>query len=134
MTLVVDASVAVQWALNEAGTTRALALRHEEGLIAPSLIATEIGNALWKAVRRGHVARAEALDTMAAILIPFDALVPVEDLRSRALEIALELDHPIYDCFYLALAERERCPLVTADKRLLAAADKKLKVAEVRAL
>ncbi len=133
MTLVVDASVAVKWALNEAGTTRALALRDEESLIAPSLIATEIGNALWKAVRRGAVARAEALDTMAAILVPFDALVPVEDLRNRALDIALELDHPIYDCFYLALAERERCSLVTADKRLLAAG-KKLKGVEVRAL
>ncbi|MDP2411928.1 MAG: type II toxin-antitoxin system VapC family toxin [Pseudolabrys sp.] len=133
MTLVVDASVAVQWALNEAGTTRALALREEENLIAPSLIATEIGNALWKAVRRGAVARTEALDTMAAILIPFDALVPVEDLRHRALDIAIDLDHPIYDCFYLALAERERCPLVTADKRLLAAG-KKLKGVEVRAL
>jgi predicted nucleic acid-binding protein len=33
--------------------------------------------------------------------------------------IAGELDHPVYDCFYLALAELERTILVTADTRLL---------------
>jgi len=34
--------------------------------------------------------------------------------------LALELDHPVYDCFYLALAELERNSMVTADQRLLA--------------
>jgi predicted nucleic acid-binding protein len=133
MTIVVDASVAAQWVLDEPASERALALRNEEALIAPSLIASEIGSALWKAVRRGAVARADALTAMNTILIPFEALIPVEDLRNRALELAIELDHPIYDCFYLALAERERCPLVTADKRLLTAT-KKFKGVEVRAL
>ena len=133
MTIVVDASVAAQWVLDEPGTARAIALRNEEALIAPSLIASEIGNALWKAVRRGSVTRADALAAISNILIPFEALIPVEDLRNRALEIAIELDHPIYDCFYLALAERERCAMVTADKRLLAAV-KKFKGVEVRAL
>ncbi len=133
MTVVGDASVAAEWVLDEPSTERALALRGDETLIAPSLIASELGNALWKAVRRGGVTRADALAAMNTILVPFEALVPVEDLRNRALELAIELDHPIYDCFYLALAERERCPLVTADKRLVAAT-KKFKGVEVRAL
>ncbi|HMJ41506.1 MAG TPA: type II toxin-antitoxin system VapC family toxin [Pseudolabrys sp.] len=133
MTTVVDASVAAQWVLNEPSSGRALALRDETALIAPSLIASEIGSALWKAVRRGAVQSADAIAAINNILIPFDALIPIEDLRSRALEFAIELNHPIYDCFYLALAERERCPLVTADKRLMAAA-KKIKRIEVRAL
>jgi predicted nucleic acid-binding protein len=133
VTIVVDASVAAQWVLDEPGTIRARALEKDEQLIAPSLISTELGNALWKAVRRGDFERAEALAAMSAVLLPFEVLIPVEDLRNRALEIAIELDHPIYDCFYLALAERERCPLVTADKRLMAAA-KRLKGVEVRAL
>jgi predicted nucleic acid-binding protein len=29
------------------------------------------------------------------------------------------LRHPAYDCFYLALAERNTSPLVTADDRLI---------------
>lgn len=133
MTLVIDASVAAQWVLSQEGSERAARLRTEETLIAPSLIAAEIGSAIWKAVRRGDVTRANALTALEAALLPFDKLVVAEDLHLRALELAIELDHPIYDCFYLALAERERCALVTADKRLLAAA-KRVKGIEVRAL
>ena len=70
---------------------------------------------------------------MEAALLPFAALALDEELRGRALAIAVDLNHPIYDCFYLALAEREHAPLISADKRLLAAA-KKAKVIEVRAL
>jgi predicted nucleic acid-binding protein len=33
--------------------------------------------------------------------------------------IASQLDHPVYDCFYLALAEARDALLVTADRRLL---------------
>jgi predicted nucleic acid-binding protein len=40
-------------------------------------------------------------------------------LKDRALAIAIELRHPAYDCFYLALAERNTSPLVTADDRLI---------------
>ena len=133
MTLVVDASVAVKWVLSEPGSPRALALRDEGGLIAPSLIAAEVGNALWKAMRRDGFARQDALDAIRAILLAFDALIPIEDLRLRALELSLELDHPIYDCFYLALAERERAPLVSADGSLKAKT-RKLKQIEIRAL
>ena len=133
MTLVVDASVAALWVLQQPGTDRATALYSEPRLIAPSLIAAEIGSALWKAVRRGDATRDHAVIALEAALLPLHEIMPSEDLRSRALEIAIELDHPIYDCFYLALAERERCALVTADKRLVAAG-KKFKGAEVKAL
>jgi predicted nucleic acid-binding protein len=40
-------------------------------------------------------------------------------LKDRALSIALELRHAAYDFFYLALAEGQRCQLVTADDRLV---------------
>ncbi len=33
--------------------------------------------------------------------------------------ISRALDHPAYDCFYLALAEARDAPMVTADRRLL---------------
>lgn len=133
MTLVVDASVAAKWVLGEADSPRARALQAEGGLIAPSLIAAEVGNALWKAVRRDGIARQDALDAIRTILLAFDALIPIEDLRLRALELSLDLNHPIYDCFYLALAERERAPLVCVDGRLQAKA-KKLKSIQIRIL
>ena len=133
MTLVVDASVAVLWLLKQEQSLDAVAVRNETPLIAPSLIAAEIGSALWKAVRRGDVNDADAATAMSTALLPFEAIIPMEDLRLPALELAIELDHPIYDCFYLALAERERAPLVTADKRLLGLR-RRVKGAEIRAL
>jgi predicted nucleic acid-binding protein len=125
VTLVVDASVAAKWVLEEDGSDRANALRAEGGLIAPSLVAAEIGNTLWKAVHRGLVSRADALVAVEAALLPFDALMANEELLARALEMAMDLSHPIYDCFYLALAERERAPIISADAKLLSAAKKK---------
>lgn len=133
MTLAVDASVATLWVLPQEGSQRAAALRSDERMIAPNLIAAEVGSAIWKAVRRGDIERTEATAALEIALLHLNELTPSEDLRVRTLELAIELDHPIYDCFYLALAERERCPLVTADKRLVAAT-KKFKGAEVRAL
>ena len=35
------------------------------------------------------------------------------------MRLAHALDHPIYDCLYLALADREDVGLVTADARLV---------------
>ena len=50
----------------------------------------------------------------------FSQLVPLRQLAPRAAALAHQLDHPVYDCFYLALSERRDVPLVTADRRLIA--------------
>ena len=129
MTIVVDASVAAQWVLEEESTPRANTLRLESGLIAPSLIAAEIGSALWKAVRRRVITSDNALAAIEVALLPFEALIATEELRIRALALAVELQHPIYGCFYIALAEREQATLITADEGMIAAARKaKIKV------
>jgi len=133
MTLVIDASVAALWVLPQPGSERAAALRSQDRLIAPTLVVAEIGSALWKAARRGDLSRADALAALDVALRHFDVLVPLEEQRARALELAIDLQHPIYDCFYLALAARERCPYITADKRLLKVGAK-LKAIDLRAL
>jgi len=51
----------------------------------------------------------------------FDRLVPTEALLVRAYALAHRLDHPAYDCLYLALAEQEAVSLITEDQRLLKA-------------
>ena len=38
---------------------------------------------------------------------------------ARAFEIASNARIGVYDCLYVALAEREKAPLITADQRLL---------------
>jgi predicted nucleic acid-binding protein len=120
VSLVVDASVATKWVLPEPDADRAGILRAADfDLIAPALIVAEIGNAVWKRARKGELSASDAVHAVATARGIFDVLHPIEDLASRATEIAIMLNHPIYDCFYLALAEREKCAIITADERLL---------------
>lgn len=121
MTLVVDASVAVKLGVVETGAdkARALASRGEE-FIAPDLLVSEVVNALWAKELRGDLAADERVLALTAALDAFDEFAPCKDLAPRALDLALSLQHPAYDCFYLALAEARGAMFVTADTRLLA--------------
>ncbi|HWE05934.1 MAG TPA: type II toxin-antitoxin system VapC family toxin [Rhizomicrobium sp.] len=119
MTLaVVDASVALKLFIAEVGSAEAEEIQRTHDLIAPDLVLPELLNALWKARRLGLVGAEQARQIAAAIAQPFFAFVPSEELLDRAWAIAVALDHPAYDAFYIALAERERCVLFTADERL----------------
>ena len=120
MTFVVDASVALKWFIAETNTRRALALlTADQRTIAPTLIIAELCNAAWRLWRRGEMARAQVSVVAARAPSLFTALISEIDLARRASEISLDLEHPAYDCFYLALSERENATLVTADRRLV---------------
>lgn len=122
MTLVVDASVAFKWFAQEDGTDRALALlEREEPIVAPDLIVAEICNAAWKSLRRRELSPAQFDAIVSDVAQPFSRLVPLDRLIRPAAALTRRLDHPIYDCVYLALADTEGLPVVTADQRLLAA-------------
>jgi predicted nucleic acid-binding protein len=41
-------------------------------------------------------------------------------LLPRAYELSSQTRQGVYDCLYVALAEREGCELITADSRLIA--------------
>jgi predicted nucleic acid-binding protein len=45
--------------------------------------------------------------------------LPTRLLLEAATRIAVELDHPAYDCLYLALASERDCRFVTADERFV---------------
>jgi predicted nucleic acid-binding protein len=134
VSLVVDASVAAKWVLPEPESDRAEQLwTSGEALIAPALVVAEIGNAVWKRAARGELGTADALRALEDAVLLFHEIAPMTPLAARATEMAIELRHPVYDCFYLALAERERATIVSADSRLLAAA-KRLKRVKARRL
>ena len=59
--LVIDASIAIKWVVEEEGTPAALALRKQAKLIAPELLVAECANILWKKVLRGELSREEAV-------------------------------------------------------------------------
>ena len=116
---VVDASVAVKWLVEEALSGKAAGLLDgDETLVAPPLLFAEAANALWAMRRRGDIAAAdlaEAVETLRAA--PVSIQVSMSDLTSAATRLASDLDHPVYDCFYLALAVHTQYPVVTADTR-----------------
>jgi predicted nucleic acid-binding protein len=117
--LVIDASIAIKWVIEEEGTPQALTLRRNAKLLAPELLVAECANILWKKAGRNELSREEAL--LAARLLQTAAieLVPTRSLLAAATRIAIELDHPAYDCLYLALAIENDCRFVTADERFL---------------
>ena len=117
--LVIDASVAVKWVIEEDGSADAAALLGGgHALCAPDLLMPECANILWKKARRAEITADEAI--LAAELLQRAAieLVPMRPLMAAALRLAVELGHPAYDAAYLALSRDRGCPLVTADGQL----------------
>lgn len=115
--MIVDASVAFKWIFVEDGSDAAKALIGRDDLIAPTLLLAEIGNALWKKVARRQIDDATALAPQLSIVASLVTTVDEGEVMERALQFALLLAHPIYDCIYLAVAEQRRDTLVTADVR-----------------
>lgn len=119
MRLVVDASVAVKWFVNEELHAEALRLLVvSEPLRAPDFILAEAANVFWRKRLADDIEEALALRALDELRSNLPILYPLADLAGRALKIALHLRHPIYDCLYLACAEAAQGVLVSADQRL----------------
>lgn len=122
--IVVDASLAMQWLVVETFTVHArgrLASWTAAGiqLLAPSLILSELTNALYKRVRKSELSVADADSALERFERISVDLVVESALTRRALALAAAFGlKAAYDAQYLALAEREGCELWTADERL----------------
>ena len=126
--VVVDASIAVKWAINENDSHVALALltncaATEVVMIAPTLLISEVTNILYRAVKRGALPYEDAKLSLKSIIFPALTLdmvnVCLPDFFLNVIEQTNKFNLPAtYDAHYLALAEREQCEFWTADKRL----------------
>jgi predicted nucleic acid-binding protein len=117
-TLVIDASVAAKWLFPEERSAAARRLLSPKcRLIAPDLIYAEVGNVIWKRVRRRELSPEEGPAILGDFLrFPLEIL-PSATFLPSALELAIVTGRTVYDCLYLALAIIERSTLVTADER-----------------
>lgn len=125
MKYVLDASVALKWVLPEADSAHAIALRDDYAngihqLIAPDIFKVEAAHALTRAERRGILQYGEAINRMVLRMRLRPRLEPFSSMLPRAMEISSLMRVGVYDCLYVALAEREGCKVVSADKRVIA--------------
>lgn len=120
---VVDASVALKWVIDEEGSAAASSLAGES-LSSPSLLLAECANALWAKARRREITADEMSERLSLLRSAPVLLVPIEELVEDATRLAATLDHPVYDCLYLALAVREGTRLITADRQFARAVRK----------
>lgn len=135
MTWVVDASVAVKWFVDEPGSPVARAvLARGESLLAPDLIVVEASNTAWKKVKRKEMTAEQGEAMVQAMPLYFDRLIHSGTLVARAYALANQLNHPVYDCIYLALAESEAVVLITDDVRLFKAVTRTVLRRQVRLL
>ena len=124
MKYVVDSSVAFKWTVPEADSDKARRLRsdYEQGideLVAPDVFPFEIAHALTRAERQGRVTQGQALALWLDIMSTSPRLVPSLPLAQRAIELSSQHRVGVYDCLYVALAERDGAELVTADVKLV---------------
>ena len=116
MNLVIDASVACKWFFEENLSSEARALAESDATFsAPDMILVECANAAWRRVRSKAVPEEQAQAFIKALPRWFESLVPSRPLNQAAFEMACVLEHPVYDCQYLALAEDQETRLITAD-------------------
>ncbi len=119
---VVDASVAFCWFAAVPGSEQAARLLDAGPaalLLAPDLVLVELLNTGWNSLRLGAITPEQFQVLANRVAKPFHRLAPAATLLARAGYWCRELDHPAYDCLYMALAERELATLITADRRLL---------------
>ena len=126
---VLDASVALKWVLPESDTPKAVRLRDEfrqglHELVAPDVFVAEVAHALTKAERRGVILVGVAERRMLSVLNCLPDLVPSLPLVRRAIQIASRARIAVYDCLYVALAEREGQEFITADRKVINALQK----------
>ena len=125
--VIIDANVAAALLLDLAYSRSAReAVSDVQRIIAPDLLVHEFTNALWRLVASGKMTKDFAHQALSGLDTLVSEFIAGQHIAHDALRIAIELAHPGYDCFYLALASDRDATLLTADRRFAA------RVAETR--
>lgn len=124
MRVVLDNCVAIKTVLREPDTPKAVRFLNEfrvglHELLAPDVFPVEVAHALTKSKRRGLIRPPVGAKRLAAVLRNAPRFFPYLPLLPRAYQISSRARIGVYDCLYVALAEREGCELITSDRKLI---------------
>jgi predicted nucleic acid-binding protein len=91
----------------------------EKNIVVPVTFELEIINVL----RKYHYLRNIDIQTInefhANAQSLKDTFIPLECIIDEAKNISFALNHPIYDCLFLAVAKLKKLPFVSLDRRLM---------------
>lgn len=117
--LIVDASVAAKWFVEEESSEAALSVLNKGNqLHAPDFLWLEMDSIICKWIRRKAISveeGSEIRETLGQFPIQLHAFTPCLD---TAFTIANQTGQSIYDCLYIALAALLKGRMVTADRKL----------------
>jgi predicted nucleic acid-binding protein len=124
MKYVLDSCVAFKTLVPEKDTDKALRLRDDfmngvHDLIAVDILPVEVAHALSRAERQRRITPAQGTLLLKVLAKHLPSLHPYLSLLPRAYEISSALRQGVYDCLYVALAEREGCELVSSDDKMI---------------
>jgi len=135
---VVDASVATRFLLREDLSEEADGvledfINGDVRLIAPKLIAYEVGNTLWKAVARGLIDLEEGRNRFRQFLsLRIDSMELGRDGYVRTLSWSAENNMTFYDGAYVEAAASSGAFLLTADELLYRTASKAVRAVHLK--
>ena len=124
MRYILDSCVGSKWLLKQIDSDKAIRLRDEflhgiHELLAPDIYPIEVTHALTRAERQGRFTPAEGLTSFQNTIVLLPELRPYLPELPRAYEISSAVRIGVYNCLYVALAEREGCELITSDEKLI---------------
>ncbi len=124
MRLVLDSSAALSVVIPEPDSATAIRLIDEyrqrlHEILAPDIFPVETLNGLTKAERQRRILPGTAFHLWRTIMADSPVYHPHFRLLPRAYAISASTLSAIYDCIYVALAERENCEFVTTDDKLV---------------
>lgn len=126
--VVVDASVAVKWLIDEEFSREAIALGQQWAdagirIAAPHLMPFEVSNAMHKRVLEESLTVEGAIELMNRLASRRIELFELRGFQTSALQLASRFNQrAVYDSHYLALALALDCEFWTADERFYRAA------------
>jgi predicted nucleic acid-binding protein len=124
MKYILNSSVGFKWHVQEIDSDKAVRIRDDflkgvTELLAPDVFPVEIVHSITRAERQGRITPAEGAIHVQDMLVMLPDLHGSLSLLPRAYEISSLTRQGVYDCLYVALAEREGCELLTADTKLI---------------
>lgn len=119
--IVIDASVAIKWVIDEEPAEEAMAAKSMIGryeIAAPTLFDFEVASILWSKRRRGLLDDSDVAAVALALQAAPIRRIADDGLWLRALTLADSVGHPPYDCAYVVAGLLSGASgVVTADRR-----------------